>query len=278
MSVAMPCVSRAQDGTALPHGKSALVLLRIAPHVGDTLWTRIEQQMEMTGIQHRGGADSATSYSQNMLLLSHVLVEASDDMGVTVLAVTDSIAMSAAGPRTVATPESARRALQGKKVRLHITPQGSASVVESPDQIGSDLQSVMSGMPGTLPRQPVAVGAHWSQTLSLPLLAGSDPHASASLHATYRFDSLSHDGNIAFVSMRGEIVRDSSVAPLAAGYSMSSNGTVTGSLQVDRKRGWWCDSRTVIAVHSVFTPPPDASAGPLKVETRVQLHIAMARP
>src|SRR5919202_3736932 len=80
------------------------VSLRIRPRVGDTMYTRFEQEVEMTGTTRVGGADTTMTMTSNMLMLSHVLVQASDDRATTVLTITDSVAMATSGGAGTLTP------------------------------------------------------------------------------------------------------------------------------------------------------------------------------
>ena len=243
------------------------VSLRIRPKVGDTMYTRFEQEVEMTGTRHVGGADTTMTLTSTMLMLSHVLVQESDERATTVLTITDSVAT--AGASRLSPPESVRRALQGKRVRLRIATDGSAAVLDAPDDLGPDLQAVVSGMPATLPEQPIIVGATWEKVMAIPLPGETDVQHGATLRALYRLDSLSTDGDLAYISVRGTLTRDSTAAALPQGLRVVSTGNISGSMRVDRKRGWWVDSRATIAVKSTLTPAGATRATPLQVQTRI---------
>jgi hypothetical protein len=245
------------------------VTLRIRPKVGDTMYTRFEQQVEMTGTTRVGGADTTMTMTSNMLMLSHVLVQASDDRATTVLTITDSVAMATSGASRLTSPESVRRALQGKRVRLRIATDGSATVLDASDELGPDLQAVVSGMPATLPERPIAVGATWEKVMAIPVAGEAHPQPGATLRTVYRLDSLSADGDLAYISVRGTLTRDSTAAVLPQGLRVTSTGSITGSMRVDRKRGWWADSRATIAVKSTLTPAGPSNANPLQVQTKI---------
>jgi Family of unknown function (DUF6263) len=259
LTVAVDRPIAAQRGTA--------VTLRIRPKVGDTMYTRFEQEVEMTGTTHVGGADTTMRLTSNMLMLSHVLVQESDDRATTVLTITDSVATSGASRLTP--PESVRRALQGKRVRLRIATDGSAAVLDASDELGPDLQAVVSGMPATLPERPIVVGATWEKAMAIPLPGETDAQHGATLRALYRLDSLSANGDIAYISVRGTLTRDSTAAALPQGLRVVSTGNISGSMRVDRKRGWWVDSRATIAVKSTLTPAGASRANPLQVQTKI---------
>lgn len=247
------------------------VMLRIKPRVGDTLYTRFEQVVEMTGTMHVHGADTTMTMRTSLLLLSHVLVQASDETGTTVTTVTDSVSVTTDGEP--AEPESMRRSMEGQQVRLHIAPNGSASVLAVPAQLSADVRAVVSGMPATLPDRAVRVGSTWQRTTSLPVLGASGRGYAATLRATYHFDSLSAGGTLAYVTMRGTLTRDPGARPLANGLRVNTSGTVSGSLLVDRLRGWWIDARATILLVSTLLPASGVTATPVRMETRIEQHL-----
>ena len=260
--------------------RSRTVTLRINPRAGDTLYTRFEQTVEMSGTTHMGSADSTMTMKSSLLLLSHIIVEASDSSGAIVTAVTDSVALSSWRMGRSMPSEAAEQAMRGKRIQLQIAPDGSATVLDAPDELASDVRAAVSAMPSTLPDQPMKIGATWKKTTAIPVSASTGGGRSggaggagraAMLTATYRLDSLSRDGTVAFISMRGTLQRDSSAAPLPRGIRVVSNGTITGSLRVDRHRGWWTNSDATITLESVLTPSPDSPGSPpIHVLTRIE--------
>ena len=264
--------------TALPlHAqRSRAVILRIKPHAGDTLYTRFEQTVEMSGTAHVGSADTTMTMKSTLLLLSHLVIEASDSSGARITAITDSVELSSWRMGRPVPSETARRAMEGKRIHLQIAPNGSATVLDAPDELASDVRAAVSAMPSTLPDRPMKVGATWKQSTAIPVSASTGGRQgatgrAATLTATYRLDSLSSDGNVAFISMRGVLQRDSTAAPLSRGLRVVSNGTITGSLRVDRQRGWWTSSNATITLESVLTPSSDTTRShPMRVLTRIE--------
>jgi hypothetical protein len=256
--------------------RTRAVTLRINPRAGDTLYTRFEQTVEMSGTTHVGAADTTMTMKSSLLLLSHIIVDASDSSGATVTAVTDSVALSSWRMGRPMPSETARRAMEGKRIQLQIAPNGSATVLDAPDELTSDVRAAVSAMPSTLPDKPMKIGATWKKTTAIPVSTSTGggrggAGRAAMLTATYRLDSLSSDGSVAFISMRGTLQRDSSAAPLSAGLRMVSNGTITGSLRVDRHRGWWTHSDATITLESVLTPASDTPGSrPMRVLTRIE--------
>jgi hypothetical protein len=254
---------------------SRTVTLRISPRAGDTLYTRFEQTVEMSGTTHVGDSDTTMTMKSSLLLLSHIIVEASDKSGATVSAVTDSVALSSWRMGRPMPSETARRAMQGKRVQLRIAANGSATVLEAPDELASDVRAAVSAMPSTLPDRPLAVGQTWKKTTAIPMSASTGGSGAAGraamLTATYRLDSLSADTTVAFISMHGTLKRDSSAAPLSRGIRVTSTGQITGAMRVDRGRGWWANSDAIITLESVFTPAsPGSHSRPMRVLTRIE--------
>lgn len=249
--------------TPLHAQERGAILLRIHPDVGDTLYTRFEQQVEMTGSTRLGDADTTLEMHTSMLMLSRVLVQAEDNDGATVLTITDSVSVQSAGGDGAVPSEAARLAMEGKRLHLRITPEGSATLLDPPDELTPDVQAVISQMPATLPKSAVHVGGSWTQVMSIPLAGQAAQDGATILQTTYRLDSLSHDGRIAFISMRGTLSRDSTAAALPHGVRLSSSGNMSGSLRVDRQRGWWTESTAYISVKSTLSPPPGRKGNPV---------------
>lgn len=248
------------------------ILLEIRPRVGDTLHLRFEQQEEMRGTGRLGSsaADTTITMTRSMVLLSRVLVQSSDEEGTVVLTVTDSVAVSANGGRNAAPTESIRRALQGSRVRMRITPEGSATVLDDAGALTPDLQSITAQMPASLPRHPVSVGSTWRQVMPIPVAGHGGSGTAATLNSTYRLDSISRDGAVAYISMRGTLSRDAIAGGAAAeGIKITSSGSMKGTLVVDLKRKWWADSQASISVNSTLSPPGGASGEPVRVQSRI---------
>lgn len=227
----------------------------------------------MSGTTHVGDSDTTMTMKSSLLLLSHIIVDSSDRSGATVTAVTDSVALSSWRMGRPMPSETARRAMQGKRIQLRIAPDGSATVLDAPDELASDVRAAVSAMPSTLPNQPMAVGATWKKTTAIPMATSGSggPGRAAMLVAVYRLDSLSRDGVVAFISMRGTLKRDSTAAPLPRGIRVASNGTITGAMRVDRHRGWWTNSDATITLESVLTPASqDSDSHPMRVLTRIE--------
>jgi hypothetical protein len=229
------------------------VMLRIQPRVGDTMYTRFEQSVEMIGTRNVHSVDTTMTSRMDIMILSHSLVQGSDGHGTTVLAITDSVAMEGHGTGASAPNETIRHAMQGRQARLHIARDGSAELLGANDDVTPEVEALYSGMPATLPEKLVSVRSSWERTAFIPVSQESDSAHSAKVRTTYRLDSLSSNGNFAYISIRGTISRDSAAALVSESLRVGSTGTVVGQMTMDRKHGWWVQSEIAITIKSIVT-------------------------
>jgi len=242
------------------------VVLAIKPRLGDTLVTRFEQRLEMTGTARLHGADSTRRTSGSMLMLSRALVQGRDEDGTEIAMIVDSVALG--GMNAGMNLEQLRRAAQGRRVNLRITPDGAITVLQRSAADMPDLGALVSALQSTLPAAPVAPGASWRRAMAVPVAGASDAEHVAMLSAVYRLDSLSADSSQAWISMHGTISRS---APASAGQSarVESTGEVTGGMQIDRALGWWVESHATITLTTTLTPGIPGTSRPARVETRI---------
>ena len=254
---------------AAPAQEAPAIPLRVRPRVGDTLRTRYERDVRMTGVTKVGGRDTTLVTTTSTLILARLVVQTSDAAGCTLLGITDSVAVLSVGSQALSPGESLRRAMQGKRILLRVAPDGSSSVMSAPQDLDPEVGSFAQALPSVLPKSPVAPGAAWESALGVPVAGEPGSGRGARLRVRYRFDSLGAGGPDAFVSLRGRMTRDSADGPVRGGAQLASNAEITGALTLDRTRGWWKDSRMVITLRSVITPPPGSDAPPVRVETRI---------
>src|SRR6185437_14799341 len=242
------------------------VVLAIKPRLGDTLVTRFEQRLEMTGTARLHGADSTRRTSGSMLMLSRALVQGRDEDGTEIAMIVDSVALG--GMNAGMNLEQLRRAAQGRRVNLRITPDGAITVLQRSVADMPDLGALVSALQSTLPAAPVAPGASWRRAMAVPVAGASDAEHVAMLSAVYRLDSLSADSSQAWISMHGTISRS---APASAGQSarVESTGEVTGGMQIDRALGWWVESHATITLTTTLTPGIPGTSRPARAETRI---------
>jgi hypothetical protein len=140
-------------------------------------------------------------------------------------------------------------------------------VVEADPDIPRNLQSVFSQLPATFPRHQVSVGSTWKQRIPIPDAGQSQ--IAGTLEAVFRLDSLTQRGKRAHISMRGTLTRDSTASTIPSGARMTMTGTVTGSMILDRARGWVTDASTEMSVHSHIEPPAGSPLQPVKMQMRL---------
>jgi hypothetical protein len=221
------------------------VLLSIHPHTGDTLRMRYDQRVETVATTRRGHADTTTSVVSTLLVLTHTIVESSDSAGSALVAVTDSVAATSSGGRTLESADAARRMLQGKQVHLWLSPDGTTVCEDS--EASPAVRALFAAMPAIFPRQPTTVGHRWKREMTGPV-GGAIAGDRGDAKATFRLDSVSRSGGLAYVSLKGTLSHVSD-GPAARG---ESSGTVTGQFLLDLKRGWLTESRARIEVTSLI--------------------------
>ncbi|HSA54554.1 MAG TPA: hypothetical protein VLE53_02570 [Gemmatimonadaceae bacterium] len=247
--------------------QSDAVLLQIRPRAGDTLRVRLDQTVEMTGTV-RGSAGPSMSESSSLVVLTRLYVETADLDGVSVVAFTDSVRLTSAPNSASGTMLAWARAAQGHRFRFRVSTDGSTS---AGDGIWGERQqgAMLAQMPATLPRRPITTGTTWTSAMDVPLAGTTDGKGTTTLTATFRFDSLSRSGELAFLSVRGRLSRSATGTRDGAASISETSGTMTGSVLVDRRRGWITDARTTIALRSLVIP-----AAKEKPPMRVQVTIS----
>jgi hypothetical protein len=82
---------------------------------------------------------------------------------------------------------------------------------------------------------------------------------------------LTHNGDWAFVSMRGEMQPYVGYAP--APTSDSEKGVVSGTMLVDQKRGWLTESWFTITMTSVVSQPLASGGATMHMQMRITQHM-----
>jgi hypothetical protein len=241
------------------------VALRIEPSVGETLRMRLDQRVEMTGTTRMGAGDSTATVVTTLLVISRSFVERRDRDGTVLLASTDSVAASSSGADSQSVAAETRRALLGKRVRLRIAPDGATELVGGDVAGNAELNALFAEMPATLPNTPVAVGQSWSRVMLAPISAGGTKRGK--LQATFKLDSLSRNGDLAFVSLVGTLNRPPSSKDGWATLTMS--GSMNGGLVIDRRRGWISDARMTYLVRSTVAPTAGSTAAAMRFRMKV---------
>lgn len=252
------------------------ILLQIRPHIGDTLRMHLSQMVEMTGTTRERGRDSSTSLTTSIEVFSRAIAEQWTSGGTLMQTITDSVQMAPSSQASL--DDLRRRALQSKRVWLRVSPDGAMEVVHDSDP-ASELQEIFGGMPAMLARQPVKVGEKWTREMQIPL--SGDPGAMGAVRATFRLDSLGRNGDVAYVSLHGTMSRINSPGAPAPPESYTTAGTMSGTIQIDRRLGWITDSRSSIIVNSTIASVPgrkgEPRRSPMQVRTKITQWIRAMR-
>ena len=241
-------------------------MLQIRPRAGDTLRVRLDQTVEMTGTV-RGSSGPSLSESSSLVVLTRLYVENADLNGVSILAFTDSVRLTSAPNSASGTMLAWARAAQGHRFRFRVATDGSTS---AGDGIwGAQQQGAMlTQMPATLPRRPITPGTTWTSAMEVPLAGTTEGKGATTLTATFRFDSLSRSGELAFLSVRGRLSRSSTGSRDGAASITETSGTMTGYVLVDRRRGWITDARTTVSMRSLVIPTAKEKP-PMRVQVTI---------
>jgi hypothetical protein len=240
------------------------IRLEIHPRIGDTLRLRLEQRVDMQATTRIGKRDSTITSSTTMDVFARAVVQTSDAKGAMLLAITDSVHVSATGTTIPAELDRSRKALQGARIRMRVFPDGSSEILSDPGSVAEELRAMVGQMPATLPDHPVTVGATWSRVVGIPLDGTNGLQRAAALSTTFRLDSLSLSSSVAFISLRGELTHDPGAGASAAAGDAPMSGKIIGSLQVDRKRGWLTDSRASVTLTTMLAPA-DPKGEPMRL-------------
>lgn len=257
---------------ALGTGIIAPVMLRVRPETGDVLLLHMQQTVEMGGqrlesyslprstVKTLPGREPARTPPRGPLrsalptrvtvtdFYAHSAVELSDAAGAIVATVVDSLVVKT----------GTLQQLRGQRVsmdayatptRIRVKPNGSMSMVDAPSNVTS-VGSSLAAMSAMLPDGPVKVGDTWERDVDVPQIPVASYRADGVLHAIFRLDSISRNGQEAYVSMRGTLSREGARRDLPRGTRVITDGIMSGTLLLDRVRGWITEADTVIDVIS----------------------------
>ena len=261
LAVAAPTIASAQA-----------VTLRIKPHVGDTLRMRLDQESEMTGVRKMAtGGEGSAMVLTTMRMFSRAIVEGASEQGTTVLAITDSIVTTSTDEKTRAATLQSGSQLRGQRVRFQVSPDGMVAMLQGTGPAPSEVAQVVSLMPTTFPKGAINVGESWMRDMALPVGNGLGAKVAGRLHVTFRLDSVTRAGDLAFVSMRGEMQPAS--GPGAASDAVLEKGLVNGTMVIDQKRGWLAESWFSIAMNSAMSLPPATGVLSMRMQLRITQHM-----
>lgn len=238
------------------------VLLELRPAPGDTIRMRIDQETEILGQRGQGSRarSVARGLAMKLQMWSRAIIRDRAAAGTSLQTVTDSVRMTTTDPQSRALAARTERALAGRVMHLLLAPDGTARVVGT--GAGQELSTIVSSMPAALPSHAVAVGDQWRREMPVPSQRAT--RGEGVIRAVFRLDSLTRDGALAWISVRGEIHRD----PVTENPAHEMSGSLVGALTLDRRRGWLDDTRFVLVVHTSVGAVGD-TAPPMAVVTKI---------
>jgi hypothetical protein len=245
-------------------------MLQIKPHVGDTIRMRLDQESEMTGVRRTESGEASAMVLTTMTMLSRAIIQDRDGDGIAVLAVTDSVVLTTTDDRTRAATQQLQGQMRGQQMKFRVLPDGSVSMMQAAGA-PREVAQVVSLMPATFPKMPVAVGATWTREVSLPAGTQLGAQVSAKLQVKFRLDSVTRNGKLAYVSMRGDM--RPATGPGAASGAVLEKGLVSGTMLLDLRRGWLKESWFSIVVSSSLKPAVAANEQPIRMQMRITQHM-----
>jgi hypothetical protein len=248
----------------------AQTVLQIKPHAGDTLRMRLDQESEISGVRKTTTGESSAMVLTTMKMFSRAIVESNSDKGTVVLAVTDSVLLTTSDEHSKGAAGIAEAQMRGQRARFRVTPDGTVGTVDDGDAT-REVAQVVSLMPATFPKSAIKVGESWIREMPLPAGLQLGAQLSGKLHVTFRLDSVTHGGEWAFVSMRGEM--QPATGPGSVSGAVLERGMVNGTMLVDRKRGWLTESWFNIIVNSLQTFNPAKGILSMRLQTRITQHM-----
>ena len=241
------------------------VMLRLHPRVGDTLHTLLEQQTEVSATMPGNSAARSRVVTTSVAIYSRTIVRSVHQTSTTVLTIVDSAMLTSTDAHAPTMIADAQRSLRGQQLVLQLGMDGTVESARDAQGVlvPRDVADAMAAMPAVFPKKAVAVGDQWMREMPLPAGGPMGARGSGHVRVTFHLDSLQKGGAIAYVSMRGDILADST----NQGGELS--GSITGAMQLDRARGWMTDSRFLVLLRSVVKPPVATGFAPMRFMTRV---------
>jgi hypothetical protein len=218
------------------------ILLELRPHAGDTLRMQLQQITEMSGASV-GAPNGSVTTTLNMF--SRAIVENAAPIATLILAITDSVDVSSSDAHAPALGEQAKRELQGRQMRLRLWPDGTVTLNDGAGSVPREVSDLVSVMPASFPSKPVSIGSSWSREMPVPTGEALGIPEGSVVRAKFHLDSASSDGELAYVSMKGTLVPSTKPAAEAVG------GSVSGSMVVNRRRGWLSESHFLLLLKSI---------------------------
>jgi hypothetical protein len=233
------------------------VMLRLRPRLGDTLYMRLDQQMEMRG-RPQDNADSERVMISTLRVRARAIPTRFEGGATIVTTITDSLIVGPSGSPFQPSDQAGR--IEGQPVEVRVLPDGAMEVLNR-GQHEDEVSPLFGQMPALLPAVEVRAGDQWVREMRLPVRGTRGP---ALVRATFRLDSLGRGGQVAYISVRGTFHDTPSTR--TAGRPME--GSLTGSIEFDRDLGWISEMWTAI-ITRVDVRPAGSRAAPMAVWMRI---------
>lgn len=246
-------------------GDAQRIPLELRPKMGDTLRLRLDQVTEVSGGRQGGTPTQAVT---TMRMFSRVIVESTAPASAVIFAITDSVEVTSTDGHAAALADNTERQLRGRKMRLRLTPDGTVSVA---DQAGvpREVSELVSVMPASFPREPVEVGSAWTREMPINAGASFGVPVGGVVRATFRLDSLSRGGDLAYISLRGSMEQQ----PGHLAVESVLAGTVNGTMVVNRRRGWLSESRFSVETRTTVSARGAAPMTPMQFRMKISQHM-----
>ncbi|MEK7401521.1 MAG: hypothetical protein AABZ80_04075 [Gemmatimonadota bacterium] len=224
------------------------VLLELRPRVGDTLRMQLQQVTEMSS--SAAGAPITTT----LRMFSRAIVESAAPIASLILAVTDSVDVTSSDVNARALGAQAEQELEGRQMRLRLWPDGTVTLNDGAGSVPRDVSDLVSVMPASFPSKPVAVGESWVREMPVPSGESLGIPGGSVMRARFRLDSTAAQGDLAYVTMTGTLV------PTAKPAGEAVTGSVSGTMVVNRRRGWLSESHFLLLLKSTVAQKDKANA------------------
>jgi hypothetical protein len=242
------------------------MVLELRPRFGDTLRMRLDQTTEVSG--SRQGKAESKQVVTTLRMFSRAIVESSAPVAAMILAVTDSVDVSSTDERALPLAKATQAQLEGRQMRLRLSPDGTVSVADGQARVPKEVTDLVAGMPASFPRGSVAIGDTWLREMPIPPSTSFGVPFGGVVKAAFRLDSISSSGDLAYLSLRGTVLQPG--APVAADKGALA-GSVSGSMIVDRRRGWLSESRFLVQMRATIVPPGGTT--PMQFRMKITQHM-----
>jgi hypothetical protein len=246
--------------------------LELRPRLGDTLRMRLDQVTEVSG-SRKGGSATMKAVVTTLTMFSRAIVESSAPASALILAVTDSVEVTSTDEHARALAATTQRQMRGRQMRLRLAPDGTVSVAPQTGDIPKEVTDLVSVMPASFPKDPVAVGEIWFREMPIASGASLGMPVGGVVRAVFRLDSVSRAGELAYVSMRGALEQQPALLQGAAASSLA--GSVTGTIVVNRRRGWLSESRFLVEMRTTVAGRSVAPTAPMQFQMKITQHMTV---